>query len=223
MISALNAFDATVFRLFSRSFIVVIFLAKRSALWRTVDIKKLTTHFGYKTAYPLRNPISLSYRYLRVNLFGLLTKNQPDYFDEFNSLAWVVYCIWSFVIIYTLFYCPRGNCIMHIARKNTCEFWLLNCGLSNKETRIQLRIPLHNHAFQSANPVLWTDKLLSCDINVPILLMLQDKILWRKISIIYRSSTSRDMARTGGRVIFLWRKKSYFFSSTHVFGLNSAK
>lgn len=66
---------------------------------------------------------------------------------------------------------------MHIARKNTCEFWLLNCGLSNKETRIQLRIPLHNHAFQSANPVLYADKLLSCDINVPILLMLQDKIL----------------------------------------------
>ena len=176
-----------------------------------------------KQHIPLRNPISLSCRHLRGNLFGLLTKNQPDYFDEFNSLAWVVYCIWSFVIIYTLFYCPRGNCIMHIARKNTCKFWLLNCGIFNNETRIQMRISLYNHAFQSANPVLWTDKLLSCDINVPILLMLQDKILWRKISIIYRSSTSRDVARTGGRVIFLWRKKSYFFSSTHVFGLNSAK
>ncbi len=43
---------------------------------------------------------------------------------------------------------------MHIARKNTCEFWLLNCGLFNNETRIQMRIPLYNHAFQSANPVL---------------------------------------------------------------------
>lgn len=61
---------------------------------------------------------------------------------------------------------------MHIARKNTCEFWLLNCGLSNKETRIQSRILLYNHAFQSANPVLYADKHLSCDINVPTLLML---------------------------------------------------
>lgn len=66
---------------------------------------------------------------------------------------------------------------MHITRKSACGFWLLNCGLSNKETRIQSRIPLHNHAFQSANPVLYADKHLSCDINVPILLMLQDKIL----------------------------------------------
>ncbi len=66
---------------------------------------------------------------------------------------------------------------MHIVRKNTCEFWLLNCGLFNKETRSQLHILLHKHAFQSANLVSQTDKLLSCDINVPILLMLQDKIL----------------------------------------------
>lgn len=66
---------------------------------------------------------------------------------------------------------------MHIARKNTCEFWLLNCGLFNKETRIQMRIPLLNHAFQSANPVLYANKFLPCDINVPTLLMLQDKIL----------------------------------------------
>lgn len=65
---------------------------------------------------------------------------------------------------------------MHIARKNTCEFWLLNCGLFNNETRIQMRISLHNHAFQSANSVLYANKLLPCDINVLILLMLQVKI-----------------------------------------------